>query len=526
MGSIVAVVVGEYEEDRCSVGQQPQLADLLTASDTNISPNEDAREIAFQVEKEGTTKKEEEVEEEDSFMSLRQLYDIGVDISGVVGVVVGDSVTTGSCYILHYLCPQHKHEVTCPDTVCTAQQQQHDRCTYSHGVAVRAEDILLAKWNDYMQPNRYVLFPLSSSSIWSTAVITHILPPPLNSSLPSSVGLRHEQHNESRLMHQVFPLLSSPACSSILSSILSSLSSCSAFWTELPLPPPPAPVASSFCSMHATPSLPAEDDEVRPLLCDDECSSSNEEDIEVGAVGRQRSMFLSMVEDIHRNGRRKGDNHFGSWMRHTSGLGLKMLQKYGYEIGTPIGRNRPHGALVNPIPIVVHPQRKSLDFIAAAKAKRKVRESGGDRQTSGGDGSKIGRRRKGEKAKEASMFALLNEVSMQSSVVDRGGGGDSSTEGCHDEQMRKLRKACVDEVDLRKQILICEQKIREVGEQAKHAEDNLNRHKGVGGVSQLVLVYSQQVTTTRDQLRRLQEQYSLLAHKVQGVKNNKKLTKF
>eukprot|EP00922_Rhytidocystis_sp_ex-Travisia-forbesii_P070991 GHVS01105960.1.p1 GENE.GHVS01105960.1~~GHVS01105960.1.p1 ORF type:complete len:552 (+),score=149.05 GHVS01105960.1:87-1658(+) len=523
MGSIVAVVVGEYEEDRCSVGQQPQLADLLTASDTNISPNEDAREIAFQVEKEGTTKKEEEVEEEDSFMSLRQLYDIGVDISGVVGVVVGDSVTTGSCYILHYLCPQHKHEVTCPDTVCTAQQQQHDRCTYSHGVAVRAEDILLAKWNDYMQPNRYVLFPLSASSLWSTAVITHILPPPLNSSLPSSVGLRHEQQNESRLIHQVFPFLSS--CSSNLSSILSSSSSCSSFWSEVELPPLPArPVVSSLCSM-ATPSLPAEEEEVRPL-CSDSSEDEDVDDVANGstAVGGQRNVFLCMVEDIHRNGRRKGDLHFGSWMRHTSGLGLKMLQKYGYEIGTPIGRNRSEGSLVNPIPIVVHPQRKSLDFIAAAKAKRKIRD-GGDRQTCGSSGDgKVGRRRKaGEKKKEASMFALLNEVSCSSlqSLDNR-----RESWGSHEEQMRTLRKARVDEGDLRKQILVCEQKIREVGEQAKHAEDNLNRHKGVGGVSQLVLVYSKQVTTTRDQLRRLQEQYSLLSHKVQGVKNNKKLQKF
>eukprot|EP00922_Rhytidocystis_sp_ex-Travisia-forbesii_P064794 GHVS01096224.1.p1 GENE.GHVS01096224.1~~GHVS01096224.1.p1 ORF type:complete len:324 (+),score=72.63 GHVS01096224.1:122-973(+) len=281
----------------------------------------------------------------------------------------------------------------------------------------------------------------------------------------------------------------------------------SSFWTQvpsLPLPPvqhqlPPPPQQLPPCG---------EGKEAGVTVLGEDTDDSEEEE-ELGDVKEEGgSRFLCMIEDIRRNGRRGGDRQFGAWMKHTSGLGLKMLQKYGYEIGTAIGR-RCEGALVNPIPIVVHPPRKSLDFIASAKRKA-VRT----------DGSSIPKRRKEE---EASMFALLNK--------SNGGRGlmNSTTtvaKGDHEEKMRTLRKATIKESDLRKEILMCEHQIREVEEQVKHAEDNLNRHKGVGGVGQLLSVYSQQVTTSSHKLRKLREQYTLLTHKVKGVKSNKKLKIF
>jgi hypothetical protein len=65
---------------------------------------------------------------------------------------------------------------------------------------------------------------------------------------------------------------------------------------------------------------------------------------------------------------------FGGWEQHTKGIGSKLMEQMGYVRGTGLGRDK--SGRVEPVPVVVLPPGKSLDYAmdrrnkVAAKRKR------------------------------------------------------------------------------------------------------------------------------------------------------------
>ncbi|EDQ92163.1 uncharacterized protein MONBRDRAFT_35954 [Monosiga brevicollis MX1] len=61
---------------------------------------------------------------------------------------------------------------------------------------------------------------------------------------------------------------------------------------------------------------------------------------------------------------------FGAWERHTSGIGLKLLQKYGYKPGDGLGADK--RGRVEPVAALVVPAGKSLDKIMQLRAQGRL----------------------------------------------------------------------------------------------------------------------------------------------------------
>ncbi|XP_065189296.1 tuftelin-interacting protein 11-like [Sycon ciliatum] len=69
----------------------------------------------------------------------------------------------------------------------------------------------------------------------------------------------------------------------------------------------------------------------------------------------------------------KHDKAFGSWEKHTKGIGLKLLQKFGYEAGTGLGRG---GEGINqPIEVKVRGGRGALAYYGTERTKQVMVDS-------------------------------------------------------------------------------------------------------------------------------------------------------
>jgi len=60
----------------------------------------------------------------------------------------------------------------------------------------------------------------------------------------------------------------------------------------------------------------------------------------------------------------------GAWEKHTKGMGLKLMKKMGYTEGYGLGKNN-QGRKI-PVPIVILPPGKSLDYCVEQRKKKKI----------------------------------------------------------------------------------------------------------------------------------------------------------
>eukprot|EP00921_Rhytidocystis_pertsovi_P008725 GHVQ01014207.1.p1 GENE.GHVQ01014207.1~~GHVQ01014207.1.p1 ORF type:complete len:506 (+),score=81.08 GHVQ01014207.1:297-1814(+) len=181
------------------------------------------------------------------------------------------------------------------------------------------------------------------------------------------------------------------------------------------------------------------------------------------------------------------DEEFGQWMKYTSGLGLKLLRRYGYRAGESLKGS--HHALCAPLEIVSYPPGCSLDYIM----EQKQRQAGTASRR-----PKKKRRHKDEledeeEDNEAGAFELLNKTRgglMNLEQEQSAQKKAAEAEGTHQMELSKIRRAKTSEADLRKLSLECQHKIRNVTEQLKSVEDNMKRHRGECTLSTICVLAS------------------------------------
>ncbi|CAI2181653.1 3869_t:CDS:10 [Funneliformis geosporum] len=78
--------------------------------------------------------------------------------------------------------------------------------------------------------------------------------------------------------------------------------------------------------------------------------------------------------------KKRVDKNFGSFEKHTKGIGLKLMMKYGYKIGEGLGSER--SGIVNPIETQLRPARMGLAY-QGFKEKNKQTKEAEKRQVNG-----------------------------------------------------------------------------------------------------------------------------------------------
>uniref|UniRef100_A0A0G4IC17 Zinc finger CCCH-type with G patch domain-containing protein n=1 Tax=Chromera velia CCMP2878 TaxID=1169474 RepID=A0A0G4IC17_9ALVE len=276
---------------------------------------------------------------------------------------------------------------------------------------------------------------------------------------------------------------------------------------------------------------------------------------------------------------------FCRWDRYTKGYGRRILEKMGYQMGRPLGPvgRRTDGSdgfsLIEPIPIKILPQGRSLDYISENPAinpdkhKRGKRGSGKRKHEyvnavtgeverlvkdgRGGNGSgsasasgsfcgwmNLGiegglaghdrRREREESAREdehqkrlASIRSGRNLDAPSSSANDKG--------ECRPQQQQQKRERNsggggegqrLSEDDARKKAFALKSKASALEAEIAGLEANRERHAGRGGVAQLALSYAQQAAEKRAELRRVKEEEAVLLDSAAGLKKKKKLKVF
>ncbi|EGD72021.1 hypothetical protein PTSG_00037 [Salpingoeca rosetta] len=95
-----------------------------------------------------------------------------------------------------------------------------------------------------------------------------------------------------------------------------------------------------------------------------EAASTNNSRSAVASVAKPRAVGTRMPEeegDFAPIVMDAADADFGSWEQYSKGIGSKILAKFGYKHGQGLGSDAQ--GRVNPVPVQVLPQGKSLDYI-------------------------------------------------------------------------------------------------------------------------------------------------------------------
>ncbi|XP_037035733.1 zinc finger CCCH-type with G patch domain-containing protein [Bradysia coprophila] len=95
--------------------------------------------------------------------------------------------------------------------------------------------------------------------------------------------------------------------------------------------------------------------DVLPMHCDS--PTSEDESSDSNSYGEERHKQI-LVDRTLLNP--STDGVLGEWEKHTKGFGSKMMQKFGYILGTGLGNNGE--GIVDPVQIQILPAGKSLDY--------------------------------------------------------------------------------------------------------------------------------------------------------------------
>ncbi|GAB5358966.1 hypothetical protein AAMO2058_000504400 [Amorphochlora amoebiformis] len=108
-----------------------------------------------------------------------------------------------------------------------------------------------------------------------------------------------------------------------------------------------------------------------PLVSVDGTSEGIGEAEEGQGEGRERGMTPWREENVAETAEMK---YFGGWERYTKGIGLKILQKYGYVKGKGLGVGARRG-IVNPVVPRICPPGVTLDYLDGNLATEKGRKA-------------------------------------------------------------------------------------------------------------------------------------------------------
>nr|CAB3267944.1 zinc finger CCCH-type with G patch domain-containing protein-like [Phallusia mammillata] len=98
---------------------------------------------------------------------------------------------------------------------------------------------------------------------------------------------------------------------------------------------------------------------------DDHCDSSSDSDDDDNVI---------LLDGVSMTAARKTIDldKVGSWEQHTRGIGSKIMMKFGYKLGQGLGKEGE--GRVEPVPVVVLPQGKSLDHCMNIKEKKQQKQ--------------------------------------------------------------------------------------------------------------------------------------------------------
>lgn len=163
-------------------------------------------------------------------------------------------------------------------------------------------------------------------------------------------------------------------------------------------------------------------DQVMPLLSQDGdgagTSSSSDDDSAIDdyeAVHRAQMIEQSLLNPV-------ADQALGEWERHTKGFGSKMMQKFGYIIGTGLGSDG-RGIIV-PISAQILPAGRSLDHCMALREA-----ANGDRNLFSVE-KKLKQQQRRQEASSARAYERqqTRQVDFFSFMNERIGGGTTSAD--------------------------------------------------------------------------------------------------
>lgn len=272
-------------------------------------------------------------------------------------------------------------------------------------------------------------------------------------------------------------------------------------------------------SVNQTLALPFDD--IFPLGDDDNDTSSDDDDDEED----DRPIKLTFddddeEEDVVREIKINDDlSEFGLWEKNTRGIGMKLLSKWGYVMGSGLGKDG-EGRVV-PVETKITPQGKSLDVCMAMRLKR---ENGSidpilvkkrkKRKTDKKDVVvKKGYVRKSKEEESMSAFNFINSIKLTkkggTTVVDDEGAAN----GNQAKQKTTEKTAEKSNHGLRVQLLQTEGEIGKVEKEMEKAQEIFTRNEKKNPA-----VASQ----ATDKIKELEKYKNKLKHSLKSIQSEEK----
>ncbi|XP_026193704.1 AF4/FMR2 family member 4 [Cyclospora cayetanensis] len=234
-------------------------------------------------------------------------------------------------------------------------------------------------------------------------------------------------------------------------------------------------------------------------------------------------------------------SYFGVWMLHTSGVGLRIMERLGYKLGECLGKRQrllqqqqqkegsegleqglsaeKDSFLLNPLPIEILPSGYSLDYIRCPRVRRAAAAK---------EAAKAAAAAVAEEGDGA--FRLIRGVGQGAAAVASAAAAAAADERKKQQQQqdlqvqqqlhRKYKKS--DEQQMRRELLQLQQQVQQVQSELEAAAANCRRHQGTATEGHRVHEhYQQQHAQLQEQKRQLQQQQKLLERMLPTKKTNK-----
>ncbi|XP_060526851.1 zinc finger CCCH-type with G patch domain-containing protein [Cylas formicarius] len=242
---------------------------------------------------------------------------------------------------------------------------------------------------------------------------------------------------------------------------------------------------------------------VFPMKSGDEESEEEDSDTETSAINRDEAIINTSLMNVPSN------QALGEWEKHTKGIGSRLMRNMGYIVGAGLGRDGL--GRVDPVPAIILPPGKSLDYCMKLKERR------GDVNLFSAD-KKLKRRQRSTNFKPAQpkkdVFNVVNEALRTTSQSD----GDKKERQRFRESLKveSEKKLNVTGLLLHENIIKCERAIEGYKETLGRSPEDSHVHKRL----------IDKITWKQDILKMLRAKSALLVQEQQTRLDRRKMTIF